>query len=203
MFPGPLIRLSDAYSLYVPPVNLRNSSHDAGGPPSCGAYGPSAPSANRSGTLSDGYFVMFASACRTVVVGVPPTGVVFSNSVSQLASSATQLATMFASESNVSSVDVSPPFGELASTSPTAPLAGSAMFAAIRTALCIPYALPPIDAPSTNCANDDAIATVVSSSTTTPSCGNRRRTRSRASSRPSRRARRGSAAAHPAGPGSA
>ena len=52
--------------------------------------------------------------------------------------------------SKVANVEVSVPFGVVANTAPTAPVRGSARFAAIWTALAMPYLFPAIRSPSTN-----------------------------------------------------
>lgn len=115
----------------------------------------------------DGYFAMFATASRTFFDGASPGGALVRSSVLHCTESATQPATAFASELKVLSVDVSVPFGVVASTEPTAPVAGSARFAAMPTAFVIPYRLPTIRWPSMNWAKALPVATVVRSFTTT------------------------------------
>jgi hypothetical protein len=81
---------------------------------------------------------MFATAWSTLVGGGPPGGVAALNSFAQLLATATQLATALVSELKVAKVEVSVAFGTEASTTPTAPLFGSARLAAIWTALLMP-----------------------------------------------------------------
>ena len=112
---------------------------------------------------------MLATASSRFFGRLPPGGVAASSRAAQLSSSVMQLASAFASALNVASVEVSVPFGVVASAEPTAPVAGSARFAAIRTAFRIPYVLPSIFRPSTNWANAFPVATVGRSFTTTSS----------------------------------
>ena len=92
-----------------------------------------------------------STSAWSVSVGVEPRGGrARSNSVVHAPGEATHAATMFASELNEPSVSVWLPFGGVASTAPTAPVAGFARFWTIPAAFCRPLAFPPIFAPSMN-----------------------------------------------------
>jgi hypothetical protein len=149
--PGPFIRLSLSWALYAPPVILRKRSQLVGAALSAGWFtGVRRDSANTGSPFGArlggkaGYFTTFATASRTVFEGGPPGGALARKSVLQSARSVTQLAIAFARELKVASVDVSVPFGAVASTEPTAPVTGSARLAAMPTAFVMPYRLPAI-----------------------------------------------------------
>src|SRR5262245_59164144 len=100
----------------------------------------------------DGFLVMLAIACSTLLGAEPRGGVAALKSLVQLLACATQLATALPSELNVASVDVSVLLGKLLMTPPIAPVNGLAKLAAIASALSMPTGFPEIFPLSTNCA---------------------------------------------------
>ncbi len=103
--------------------------------------------AKTSPTPSVGSRATLRKACNESPGITPPAGVAAARSAAQSAELATQAANTLARELNVDSVDVSPPLGEVSSTDPTAPVTGSARFAAMDAPLGTP-GTGPTTAPS-------------------------------------------------------